>query len=229
MKKERTIRIGVIADTHGLYDPAVETHFAGVHEILHAGDIGDPLVVRRLRRIAPVVAVSGNVDDYEHSGFPRQRLVRRGGLLIAVRHVLYENGKMAKDAQAWLDRERPSVCVFGHSHRPTIERYGDTLLFNPGSAGPRRFSLPRAIGLLTIEGGTIAARCIRLDDRVRRVGKPSASGQSRSKLGEGLGKPAGPPAHGRAKNKYPTEKRFRYNSLCFASYLCGSSNRRRSV
>jgi uncharacterized protein len=165
MKRDRAIRIGVIADTHGLYDPAVEAHFAGVREILHAGDIGDPLVLRRLRKIAPVVAVSGNVDDYEQSGFPRQRLLRRGGVSIVVRHILYEKGQMTKDARAWLDRARPAVCVFGHSHRPTIERYGDTLLFNPGSAGPRRFSLPRGIGLLTILHGGVTPRLISLPDR----------------------------------------------------------------
>lgn len=162
------ITIGVIADTHGFYDSAIEAHFAGVGEILHAGDIGDRRVIERLQRIAPVVAVSGNVDEYEQSGFPRQVILQRGGTTIGIVHVLYEKGKMTKEARAWLDREQPAVCVFGHSHRPTIEPYGPTILFNPGSAGPRRFSLPRGIGLLTIDRGKISTQCIRLDDHVRR-------------------------------------------------------------
>jgi uncharacterized protein len=167
MSPAGTLTLGVIADTHGLYDGAVEAHFAGVSEILHAGDIGDPLIIHRLSQIAPVVAVSGNVDDYEASGWPRQRLIRRGGMVIGIRHVLYEKGKLTKDAQAWLDQERPDVCIFGHSHRPIIARYGSMLLFNPGSAGPRRFSLPRGIGLLLVRNGGAKARLIALPHKAR--------------------------------------------------------------
>ena len=166
MNQRRTIRIGVIADTHGLYDPAIEEHFAGVTEILHAGDIGGRDVIQRLQRIAPVVVVSGNVDDYEKSGFPRQTIIRRGGVKIAICHVLYEKGQLTKGAQEWLDREQPDVCVFGHSHRPTIGQLGHIILFNPGSAGPRRFSLPRGVGLLTITEGKVMPRLIRLSERV---------------------------------------------------------------
>ena len=166
LTKGPTIRIGVITDTHGVYDPAVERHFAAVDEILHAGDIGTQDVIRRLRRLAPVTAVSGNVDGYEASGFPRRRVLQRGGLRIALCHVLYEKGKMTPEASAWLDREKPDICVFGHSHRPTLGRYGRTLLFNPGSAGPRRFDLPRGIGVLTVERGKTTPRLIRLGDRV---------------------------------------------------------------
>jgi len=166
MNRRKTIQIGVIADTHGLYDPSIEGCFAGVTEILHAGDIGDRDVIERLQKIAPVVAVSGNIDDYEKSGFPRRVIIRRGGIKIAICHVLYERGQLTKDAEKWLGREQPAVCVFGHSHRPTIEQDGHTILFNPGSAGPRRFSLPRGVGLLTITEGKVIPRLIRLSNRV---------------------------------------------------------------
>lgn len=176
LTKRRALRLGVITDTHGLYDPAIERHFARVEEILHAGDIGDEDVIRHLRRLAPVTAVSGNVDDYEASGFPRRLVVRRGGIRIALCHVLYERGKMTREAEAWLDREQPDVCVFGHSHRPTVTRHGRTLLFNPGSAGPRRFSLPRGIGILTVEAGKTTPTLIRLSDRVgTNAAVPTAS------------------------------------------------------
>jgi uncharacterized protein len=168
MTQRGTVRIGVIADTHGLYDPAVETHFAGVSAIVHAGDIGDRAVIESLQAIAPVVAVSGNVDEYERSGFPRQIVTRWNGRTIAVRHVLYEKGKLTGDATSWLDAQQPDVCIFGHSHRPTIVRYGRTLLLNPGSAGPKRFTLPRGIGLLTISRKNILPRLIKLSDKVRR-------------------------------------------------------------
>ena len=87
---------------------------------------------------------------------------------------------MTPEAEAWLDREQPDVCVFGHSHRPTLGRHGRTLLFNPGSAGPRRFSLPRGIGLLTVESGKPTPRLIRLGDRVTDSGA-SARSSARTK------------------------------------------------
>jgi putative phosphoesterase len=161
--------IGVIADTHGLFDPSIGEHFAGVTAIIHAGDIGDSDVIRQLQQIAPVIAVSGNVDGFEESGFPRSRVIRRARVTIGIRHVLFERGKLTSEAKEWLDKEQPDVCVFGHSHWPTIEQYGPTRLFNPGSAGPKRFSLPRGIGMLTIVGGRIKPRVIPL--QLKRDGK----------------------------------------------------------
>jgi hypothetical protein len=168
MSQRSAIRIGVIADTHGLFDPTIRRHFRGVDHILHAGDIGDRSVIEQLEQIAPVTAVSGNVDEYEHSGFPRQIVVRRNGKKIAICHVLYEKGKLTQEAKLWLDRERPDICVFGHSHRSTIFQSGPTLLFNPGSAGPKRFSLPRGIGLLTIQKENVLLKLIRLSDNANR-------------------------------------------------------------
>src|SRR5215510_15899956 len=109
MNQRGTVRIGVIADTHGLYDPAVEGHFVGVAAIVHAGDIGDRAVIESLKGLAPVVAVSGNVDEYERSGFPRQIVTRWNGKTVAVRHVLFEKGKLMEDAARWLDSKQPDV------------------------------------------------------------------------------------------------------------------------
>jgi putative phosphoesterase len=125
-------------------------------------------VIESLQAIAPVVAVSGNVDEHERSGFPRQIIFRRSGRTVAVRHVLYEKGKLTEEATRWLDARQPDVCIFGHSHRPTIARYGRTLLFNPGSAGPKRFTLPRGMGLLTISRKTVLPCLIKLRNKVDR-------------------------------------------------------------
>nr|MBI3612205.1 metallophosphoesterase family protein [Nitrospirota bacterium] len=65
----------------------------------------------------------------------------------------------------FLERERPDVCVFGHTHQPKAEWRGATLLFNPGSAGPRRFRLTRGVGILIIESGTITPMHIKLAER----------------------------------------------------------------
>jgi uncharacterized protein len=168
MNQRKAIRIGVIADTHGLFDPSIRRHFRGVNHILHAGDIGDQSVLEKLEQIAPVTAVSGNVDNEEQNGFPPEAIIELAGRRIAIRHILYEGGKLTKDGQAFLDCERPDICIFGHTHQPKVERLGETLLFNPGSAGPKRFSLPRGIGLLTIRKEKVLPKLIRLSDKVNR-------------------------------------------------------------
>lgn len=158
MNRSRTIRIGVIADTHGLFDQVIIRHFRGVDHILHAGDIGKRSVIEELQSIAPVTAVSGNVDGFGRSGFPRETIIELAGLRIAIRHIVYEGGKLTKDGRAFLDREQPDICIFGHTHQPRAEWFGKTLLFNPGSAGPRRFSFPRGVGLLKIHKRQVVAK-----------------------------------------------------------------------
>lgn len=161
MNRPRPIRIGMIADTHGLFDPAILRHFKNVDHIIHAGDIGTRSVIAQLEMIAPVTVVSGNVDDYEQSGFPRESIVELAGFRIAVRHIVYEGGRLTKEGRAFLNRVQPDICIFGHTHRPTKEWLGDTLLFNPGSAGPKRFTLPRMVGRMTI-GTRLSARHVAL-------------------------------------------------------------------
>jgi uncharacterized protein len=167
MNQQSAIRIGVIADTHGLFDPAIRRHFRGVDHILHAGDIGNRSVIEQLEQIAPVTAVSGNVDD-DQCGFPCEAVIELAGRRIVIRHILYEGGKLTKDGRAFLTRERPDICIFGHTHQPKAEWFGKTLLFNPGSAGAKRFSLPRGIGFLTIQKEKVLPKLIHLSDKVNR-------------------------------------------------------------
>lgn len=173
MNQRKTIRIGVIADTHGLFDPVVHQHFKGVDHIVHAGDIGDRSVIEQLKQIAPVTAVSGNVDHDQYR-FPFEVVIDLAGLRVAIRHILYEGGKLTKDGRAFLDREGPDICVFGHTHQPKIEWVGKMLLFNPGSAGPKRFSLPRGIGLLAIQKEKVLPKLIRLSDNANRRNRSMA-------------------------------------------------------
>lgn len=167
------MRIGVIADTHGLFDPAVRRHFQGVDHILHAGDIGGQSVIDQLQSIAPVTAVSGNVDEFEPDRFPSEIIIELAGRRIAIRHILYEGGKLTKDGRAFLQEAQPDLCIFGHTHRPKAEWFGKTLLFNPGSAGPKRFSLPRGIGILKLGQGEIVPNFIVLESvSVRTINRP---------------------------------------------------------
>ena len=155
------MKLGVISDTHGLYDEAVGEVFAGVDAIVHAGDIGKLEIISRLERIAPVFAVEGNNDWF--GVYPTERLEEMCGQRILIRHIFGELHQLDRAAHRVVETERPDVLIFGHSHRPYRERLGDTLLFNPGSAGPRRFKLPRTVGLLTLAPSAIEAEIISLD------------------------------------------------------------------
>ena len=142
------LRIGVISDTHGLLRPEAEQPLAGVAHIVHAGDIGRPGIIERLRRIAPVVAIRGNVDVGPWAeSYPQTETVRLGGHAI---HILHDIHDLQLDPVA----SGISVVVSGHSHRAAIESKAGVLYLNPGSAGPRRFNLPVTLATLdlTAEG-----------------------------------------------------------------------------
>jgi putative phosphoesterase len=162
------MRIGVISDTHGLFDRALLRLLAQVELILHAGDIGGAAVLGELESIAPVTAVSGNVDGYEASGVPAEQVLQLKGRRIAIYHRLYERGRLTRSGREFLERVRPDVCVYGHTHQPKAEWRDGMLLFNPGSAGPKRFRLPRAVGVLVLHRDRIEPRHILLPDRAER-------------------------------------------------------------
>jgi putative phosphoesterase len=142
------MKIGVVSDTHGLLRPEVIPALAGVEQILHLGDVGDPSILKALRKIAPVHAVRGNVDRVG----PCSRLPETDVLLFEGHYLylLHDIGTLHLDPVA----AKFSVVLYGHSHRPTMDRKKDVLYFNPGSCGPRRFELPIAIGMLQLKQGT---------------------------------------------------------------------------
>jgi uncharacterized protein len=144
--------IGLISDTHGLLRPEAVQALAGVSHIIHAGDIGGPEILEALRRIAPVYAVRGNNDKGPWAAaIPLYEGLELEGVSI---HVLHDLKELDLDPKA----AGFDVVVSGHSHKPTVaEREGVTFI-NPGSAGPRRFTLPVTVGHLDITKGTVRAR-----------------------------------------------------------------------
>lgn len=150
------IIVGVISDTHGLLRPeAVEALRGSVH-ILHAGDVGTPEILERLREIAPVTAVRGNVDRGAWASvLPQSEVIEIDGVSIYMLHILDELG-LKPEAAGF------NVVVYGHSHKPASEARSRVLYFNPGSAGPRRFKLPVTVGKLIVGGGKIQAEIVTL-------------------------------------------------------------------
>ncbi|HSZ62894.1 MAG TPA: metallophosphoesterase family protein [Terriglobales bacterium] len=153
---EKLATIGVISDTHGLLRPQAVEALRGSDRILHAGDVGAPDILEALKQIAPVTAIRGNVDTEPWaSTLALTEVVEASRISIYMLHDL---------AQLDLKPEAAGfrVIVYGHSHKPKIEEKNGVLFFNPGSAGPRRFSLPVSVGRLMIAGGGVRAELIDL-------------------------------------------------------------------
>ncbi len=149
------MRIGIISDTHGLVRPEVFDAFTGVDHILHAGDIGGEEVLIELRAIAPVTACAGNNDGFRCGDAGKSAWIELAGTRFLLVHI-------RADAEAELRRSAADVVVFGHSHKPFDDRRDGVWWFNPGSAGPRRFSLPVCVGILEQVRGAWRARHVDL-------------------------------------------------------------------
>jgi hypothetical protein len=162
MSASAPVLIGVISDTHGKLDEQVLGLFAGVSRIIHAGDIGSEELIWQLEKIAPVIAVRGN-NDANTMCFPNERMAVIKGRTFYVRHQFATVEKLTAAQQRIIEQRMPDVVIFGHSHKAYAGQWRGTLLFNPGSAGPKRFSLPRSVGLLEIRGEHLTSRIIELD------------------------------------------------------------------
>ncbi len=139
--------VGVISDTHGLLRPEAVAALCGVEHILHAGDVGDIAILDALREIAPVTAIRGNVDVAGACAeLPATDVVELGGQLLYLVHSVHDLDINPKAAGV-------AMVVSGHSHKAKVEVKDGVVYFNPGSAGPRRFSLPVTVGFVTVEDG----------------------------------------------------------------------------
>jgi hypothetical protein len=142
--------IGLISDTHSLVRPQVFDALSGVELILHAGDVGGRAVLTELNAIAPVRAVYGNTDPAGDPSLAASIDLDLEGLTIHVTH----GHELGSPTPARLLETYPAdVIVYGHTHKPLVERAGRRLVVNPGAAGPRRFNLQPSVGRLTIDRG----------------------------------------------------------------------------
>lgn len=151
-----TARVGVVSDTHGLLRPEVPPLLEGCDLILHAGDVGDPGILERLGEIAPTRAVRGNVDGGLLRRLPQTEAVEVAGHLLYMVHI-------PEDLDIDPVAAGVSVVIHGHTHRPRAERIGGVLHLNPGSIGPRRFSLPVTFAFLRLSPGGVEWERVDLD------------------------------------------------------------------
>jgi len=150
--------VGVISDTHSFMDPRALALLQGVDCILHAGDIGDDAVIRKLEQIAPVTAVRGNVDrDGPVSHYPSEQTLELVGHRIFLTHELKPPKNETDASLVWYKNSAVDIAVFGHSHIVHQKSWNDILFFNPGAAGKRRFKVIPSVGFLTLGPNKVSA------------------------------------------------------------------------
>lgn len=150
------MRVGVLSDTHGLLRPEVLARLEGCERILHAGDVGDREVLERLRRIAPVAAVKGNVDLAPSlAELPATLAGELAGLPFRMTH------RREDVERRWVKKVR--LVVYGHSHRPELAWESGCLLLNPGACGRRRFHLPLTLAILTVADNRIVPEILAVE------------------------------------------------------------------
>lgn len=157
MKNTNPKHIGLISDTHGLLRDSALKALADSDLIIHAGDIDTPEIIDSLKKIAPVFPVCGNMDRNPGAALPRYEIVEIAEIFI---YILHDLNQLDLDPAA----AGFNVVVSGHSHRPKIKYREGVLYINPGSAGPRRFTLPISVGRLEIENGEITPKIIKLEE-----------------------------------------------------------------
>jgi putative phosphoesterase len=147
------MRIGIISDTHGLLRPEIFEVFRGVDRILHAGDVGEPDLLRELELLAPVTAVWGNTDGLELRGSVAERIETR---LEGFDFLLIHGHQLGVPTPEGLHEAYPDaeVIIFGHTHQPFLGIIDEVVtVMNPGGAGPFRFGLPASVGIMELEAG----------------------------------------------------------------------------
>lgn len=171
------LRIVAVADTHSRPHPKLGAHIDAFapDRILHAGDIGDPVVLRELAKHAPVTAVRGNIDRLGEPDVVTIALRdgERALLSMLLLHIAVNGPRLRPDVFRLAKREGAALIVCGHSHVPFASQDHGVTVFNPGSAGPRRFQLPILFGVIDVSASGVSVRHI--DCETGEPWKPSGA------------------------------------------------------
>lgn len=149
------MKMGVISDTHNLLREEVIKNLKDCNMIIHAGDICNEEILRKLNKIATTIAVKGNNDSgIFGESLPRFEVVYVEGKMIYIVHD-------RKDLP--INLEGIDFIIYGHSHKYSFENIGGTVYLNPGSCGKKRFSLPLSMVILETINGEIKINKIDID------------------------------------------------------------------
>jgi putative phosphoesterase len=130
--------IGLISDTHvndreDEIPESVFKAFQDVELIIHAGDLTSEEVIDKLKKIAPVTAIQGNMDRIYNLNLPRTEIITIDDLKIGITHgEVYPKGDEQQLYYLALELG-VDILITGHSHQSFIRKVKDILLLNPGS------------------------------------------------------------------------------------------------
>ena len=155
------MQLGIISDTHNILPKAILKHFKNVDYIFHAGDIGDLKIIEELKKLAPVIAVHGNIDGrntkqkipaiyYDTLQGQKICLIHDIGSVKNFSYELFKNGR------------KVDLVIFGHVHKPSFEIYQKTIFLNPGSASYPRTQKSGTIAIVNFEGNSFSHQFIDL-------------------------------------------------------------------
>jgi len=162
-KAQQPLRVGLVSDTHDRCEPKLLELFDGLSLVLHAGDIGET-ALSWLRERHEVRAVKGNNDVGAWAeNLPGARVEEVGGLRVLIIHELGTVERPTSQVQFLLAAERPHLVLSGHSHKPLLAEREGVFYVNPGSAGPKRFSLPRVAGWLDVDDARATVKLFSLE------------------------------------------------------------------
>jgi putative phosphoesterase len=164
LRDDGSLRVGLVADTHSQPHEAGLLHLEALKPdlLFHGGDIGDLSVLETLADIAPVHAVRGNIDTRAHD-LPDVlvlELEQAGlrALTIMLTHIAVAGPRIRADAAKRAREAKASLIICGHSHVPFLTQERGLTLFNPGSIGPRRFTLPILFGVMEVTKSGVSLR-----------------------------------------------------------------------
>lgn len=153
------MKIGLISDTHAFLDERIGHFFTSCDEIWHAGDIGSEEVISGLEKIAPVVAVHGNIDGGALKvSYPEHQRFQREGFDIWITHIGGYPKRYDKRVYETIYKHPPDIFICGHSHIVKVIRDQKLglLHINPGAAGKYGFHKVRTIARMIIKDKKIS-------------------------------------------------------------------------
>ena len=154
----QSMRIGLIADTHGFLDETLFEYFSQCDEVWHAGDFGSLEVLERLRQFKPIRGVYGNIDGSElRSQFAEDLHWTCEGLHVYMTHVGGYPGRYDPRAKKIILETKPGLFVCGHSHILKVMRdlKLNLIHMNPGACGNAGWHQVRTALRFTVAAGKI--------------------------------------------------------------------------
>jgi len=155
------MKLGIISDTHGYLPTAVFRIFKEVDGILHAGDIGNMNIINELEILAPVYAISGNIDTQPIvSQFSHTLITEFDALTFyLIHHIISE--KFVR-YELFRKKIKPHVVVYGHTHIPEVSTHNEILFINPGSVSKPKKSKEGSVMVLDLTVRPLAPQLIYL-------------------------------------------------------------------